>query len=182
MLCLHLHPLVLGNNHASLIRPNSHTLNLHSHDACQPRLRSLSYFMIFSLYQINKPTVLARLVRVTLAAIICDKPAAYKMGSFASYSHYTFCTRHKIQKEDLQKPGYSCALLYLLWAHRIQPSPDAQYANKNTGGFAIYAEIHPYTARDSIYTALSPCLFLCCPPCNYGPMHNLKVGTCFLPP
>ena len=29
MLCLHLHPLVLGNNHASLIGPNSHTQSTH---------------------------------------------------------------------------------------------------------------------------------------------------------
>ena len=50
---------------------------------------------------------LARLVRVALVAVVCDKPAAHKMGGFASHSHNTFCTRCKIQKEDLQKPeGY----------------------------------------------------------------------------
>ncbi len=48
--------------------------------------------------------LLAWLVRVALIAVVCDKPAAHKMGGFASHSHNTFCTRCKIQKENLQKP------------------------------------------------------------------------------
>jgi len=33
-----------------------------------------------------------RLVRVILTAVVCDKPAAHKMGGFASHSHNHFCT------------------------------------------------------------------------------------------
>ncbi|KIK79758.1 hypothetical protein PAXRUDRAFT_28329 [Paxillus rubicundulus Ve08.2h10] len=34
------------------------------------------------------------LVRVALVAVLCNKPAAHKMGGFASHSHTNFCTNH----------------------------------------------------------------------------------------
>ena len=65
--------------------------------------------------------MLARLVRVALVAVVCDKPAAHKMGGFASHSHNMFCMCCKIQKADLRKPesydpegGVLLLLLYLL--------------------------------------------------------------------
>ncbi|KAF7372684.1 hypothetical protein MVEN_00131700 [Mycena venus] len=33
-----------------------------------------------------------RLIRVALVAVVCDKPAAYKIGGFGSHSHTHFCT------------------------------------------------------------------------------------------
>ncbi|KAF7358278.1 hypothetical protein MVEN_00876900 [Mycena venus] len=33
-----------------------------------------------------------RLVRVALVAVVCDKPAAHKIGGFGSHSHTNFCT------------------------------------------------------------------------------------------
>ncbi|KAJ7301764.1 hypothetical protein DFH08DRAFT_992213 [Mycena albidolilacea] len=33
-----------------------------------------------------------RLVRVALVAVVCDKPAAHKLGGFGSHSHTNFCT------------------------------------------------------------------------------------------
>lgn len=43
---------------------------------------------------------LGRLVRVVLICVICDKPAAHKMGGFGSHSHTFFCTRCWIQKSQ----------------------------------------------------------------------------------
>ena len=34
-----------------------------------------------------------RLVRVILVCVVCDKPAAHKLGGFGSHSHRFFCTR-----------------------------------------------------------------------------------------
>lgn len=42
-----------------------------------------------------------RLVRVALVAIICDKPAAHKMGGYASHSHRLFCTLCWIDQANL---------------------------------------------------------------------------------
>jgi hypothetical protein len=44
--------------------------------------------------------VLGRLVRVILVAVVCDKPAAHKMGGFASHSHNHFCTLCWISAHD----------------------------------------------------------------------------------
>ncbi len=77
--------------------------------------------------------LLARLVRVALVALVCDEPAAHKMGGFGSHSHNTFCIRCKIQKEVLQKlesydpeGGLFFCVLYLCYelVHQFWPSPD----------------------------------------------------------
>lgn len=34
-----------------------------------------------------------RLVRVALVAVVCDKPAAHKLGGFGSHKHTFFCTK-----------------------------------------------------------------------------------------
>lgn len=41
-----------------------------------------------------------RLVRVILVAIICDKPAAHKLGGFGSHSHKFFCTMCWIERSQ----------------------------------------------------------------------------------
>lgn len=41
-----------------------------------------------------------RLVRVALVALVCDKPAAHKLGGFGSHSHTFFCTRCWIKQEN----------------------------------------------------------------------------------
>ncbi|KAF7377085.1 hypothetical protein MSAN_00127100 [Mycena sanguinolenta] len=43
---------------------------------------------------------LGRLLRVILVGVICDKPAAHKMGGFGSHSHQFFCTRCWIRQQD----------------------------------------------------------------------------------
>ena len=101
-----------------------------------------------------------------------------KMSGFASHSHSTFCTRRKIQKDVHTRRVIPYMLLYLFWAHRFQPSPDAQCANKNTG--AKYAQIQHATQ----FTQLSRLPYFSIVRCVVVDpnMHNLKLGTCFLPP
>ncbi|KAF8131720.1 hypothetical protein K438DRAFT_1788225 [Mycena galopus ATCC 62051] len=43
---------------------------------------------------------LGRLKRIILVGVICDKPAAHKMGGFGSHSHQFFCTRCWIRQQD----------------------------------------------------------------------------------
>ncbi|KIK79089.1 hypothetical protein PAXRUDRAFT_36514 [Paxillus rubicundulus Ve08.2h10] len=45
-----------------------------------------------------------RLVHIILVAVVCDKPAAHKIGSFVSYSHTNFCTVWWISIKDKDKP------------------------------------------------------------------------------
>lgn len=45
-----------------------------------------------------------RLVRVALVGIICDKPAAHKLGGFGSHSHRCFCTCCWIEQQDKASP------------------------------------------------------------------------------
>jgi len=46
-----------------------------------------------------------RLVRVILVAVVCDKPAAHKVGGFGSHSHTNFCTLCWITTHDKSKPA-----------------------------------------------------------------------------
>lgn len=41
-----------------------------------------------------------RRVRVVLLCVICDKPAAHKLGSFGSHSHTLFCHRCWIHQSE----------------------------------------------------------------------------------
>ncbi|THU81926.1 hypothetical protein K435DRAFT_692588, partial [Dendrothele bispora CBS 962.96] len=45
-----------------------------------------------------------RLVRVALVALVCDKPAAHKLGGFGSHSHTHFCTMCWIAQSDKSTP------------------------------------------------------------------------------
>jgi hypothetical protein len=48
--------------------------------------------------------LLGRVVRVILVVVVCDKPAAHKIGGFASHSHTNFCTACWISIRDKDKP------------------------------------------------------------------------------
>lgn len=43
---------------------------------------------------------LGRLVRLILVGVICDKPAAHKIGGYGSHSHRHFCTQCWIEQKD----------------------------------------------------------------------------------
>lgn len=45
-----------------------------------------------------------RRVRVILAGVCCDKPAAHKLGCFGSHSHTYFCTCCWIKQSDKASP------------------------------------------------------------------------------
>lgn len=45
-----------------------------------------------------------RLVCVALVAVVCDKPAAHKLGGFGSHSHTYFCTLCWITQTDKATP------------------------------------------------------------------------------
>lgn len=55
-------------------------------------------------YYVSTNFVAGRLVRVVLVAVVCDKPAAHKIGGFASHSHTKFCTACWITIQDKDKP------------------------------------------------------------------------------
>ena len=46
-----------------------------------------------------------RLVRIILVAVVCDKPAAHKLGGFGSHSHRFFCTRCWVEQELKATPA-----------------------------------------------------------------------------
>ncbi|KAI0072971.1 hypothetical protein K474DRAFT_1686422 [Panus rudis PR-1116 ss-1] len=53
---------------------------------------------------VTKRFPLGRLVRVILVGVICDKPAAHKVGAYGSHSHTYFCTLCWIEKTNLCTP------------------------------------------------------------------------------
>lgn len=48
---------------------------------------------------------MGRRVRVALVAVVCDKPAAHKMGGFGTHSHTNFCTLCWITLQDRATPA-----------------------------------------------------------------------------
>lgn len=46
-----------------------------------------------------------RLVRVALVAVVCDKPAAHKLGGFGAHSHHLFCTKCWVNKDAKASPA-----------------------------------------------------------------------------
>lgn len=57
-----------------------------------------------------------RLVRVALVAVVCDKPAAHKLGGFGSHSHTFFCTKCWVLQSQKATPN-SFASGGKLWSH-----------------------------------------------------------------
>jgi hypothetical protein len=60
-----------------------------------------------------------RCVRAVLLCVVCDAPAAHKLGGFGSHSHTMFCTRcwvtlsQKTELEALRVGGMQCRLSHL---------------------------------------------------------------------
>ncbi len=46
-----------------------------------------------------------RLIHVAWVAVVCDKPAAHKLGNFGSHSHKFFCTKCWITQEAKATPA-----------------------------------------------------------------------------
>lgn len=56
----------------------------------------------FVVYTAKYPR--GRRVRVILVCVICDKPAAHKLGGFGSHSHTFFCTKCWIKQSQKATP------------------------------------------------------------------------------
>lgn len=48
---------------------------------------------------------IGRLVRVALVVVVCDKPAAHKIGGFGGHSHTKFCTMCWITQKEKATPA-----------------------------------------------------------------------------
>ncbi|KAL1698541.1 hypothetical protein EV121DRAFT_274362 [Schizophyllum commune] len=96
--------------HRSLISP-SHTSGPMSYCPTEPNGDQVQRFLrilVNELLRLWREGVVikttkypqGRLVRVALVAVVCDKPAAHKLGGFASHNHRCFCTLCWITQDD----------------------------------------------------------------------------------
>ncbi|KAL1940756.1 hypothetical protein VTO73DRAFT_7797 [Trametes versicolor] len=111
-----------------------------------------------------------RCVRVALIAVVCDKPAAHKMGGFGSHSHTFFCTQDWITQSDKATSA----------AFEERARTDAQHRQLG----ARYAALTTQNSRDKFvrehatrYTELSRLpYFNIIEQVVVDPMHNLFLG------
>lgn len=133
-----------------------------------------------------------RLVRVALIAAVCDKPAAHKIGGFASHSHNNFCTLCWITAQDKAKStafhegGTSIVATYdVLTARSTAFRPRTNEEHRRLGD--AYHQLSTPTARKNFvkehatrYTELSRLpYFNLVDQVVIDPMHNLFLGMCF---
>ena len=80
---------------------------------------------------------LGQLVRLILVALVCDKPAAHKLGGFGSYSHCFFCThcwveqQYKVTPAAFEKNGRALLSQYIIimlnWPLGFQPHTNEEH-------------------------------------------------------
>lgn len=65
-----------------------------------------------------------RLVRVALVAVVCDKPAAHKLGGFGSHSHRLFCTKCWVsQDKKATQESFACdGMFYVVLSLLTSPA------------------------------------------------------------
>ncbi|KAF5332890.1 hypothetical protein D9758_017886 [Tetrapyrgos nigripes] len=73
-----------------------------------------------------------RLVRVILICVICDKPAAHKLGGFGSHSHTFFCTRCWIKLSEKATAAAFQKNAFMPRTHRQHAAHGHQYSNLDT--------------------------------------------------
>ncbi|VDB84878.1 unnamed protein product [Peniophora sp. CBMAI 1063] len=114
-----------------------------------------------------------RRIRVILVCVVCDKPAAHKLGGFGSHSHTFYCTRCWIKKSD---KATAKAFEKGAFAPRT-PEEQLEYAKQ-------YASCASQTERDTFVRAYASrwCelarlpYFDVCRMIVVDPMHNLLLG------
>ncbi|KAF8431526.1 hypothetical protein L210DRAFT_3415850, partial [Boletus edulis BED1] len=114
-----------------------------------------------------------RLVRVILVTVVCDKPAAHKIGGFASHSHTYFCTVCWISIPDKNTPE-----AFVQGAFRPRTNEEHRELDER------YRDIPTPTARKNFvkefatwYTQLSRLpYFDIVKQIVIDPMHNLFLG------
>ncbi|KAJ7170889.1 hypothetical protein C8R43DRAFT_1120617 [Mycena crocata] len=115
-----------------------------------------------------------RLVRVALVAVVCDKPAAHKLGGFGSHSHTNFCTMCWISQEFKASPN-------TFKENGFEERTDARHRElqkeylKCTSKSARDAFVKKYATRWSELHRLP--YFNLCEMIVIDPMHNLFLGV-----
>ncbi|KAF8057435.1 hypothetical protein FPV67DRAFT_1677229 [Lyophyllum atratum] len=113
-----------------------------------------------------------RLVRVALVAVVCDKPAAHKLGGFGSHSHTYFCTMCWVTQE-LKATTASFTDGFPARTNEEQRRLQTEYLKCNTK--TAQAEfIKKYSTRWSELHRLP--YFDVCRMIVIDPMHNLFLG------
>ncbi|KZV60007.1 hypothetical protein PENSPDRAFT_558091, partial [Peniophora sp. CONT] len=114
-----------------------------------------------------------RLVRVILICIICDKPAAHKVGGFGSHSHTFFCTRCWIRQADKASAASFTAGGFAPRSHEEHVRLMQEYARCSTqSGRDEF--VKKYATRWSELARLP--YFDICRMIVIDPMHNLLLG------
>ncbi|THU81127.1 hypothetical protein K435DRAFT_823486 [Dendrothele bispora CBS 962.96] len=121
-----------------------------------------------------------RLVRIILVCVICDKPAAHKLGGFGSHSHTFFCTRCWIK---LSEKATAAAFQQNAQVRVLIAFPPRTHEEHVKHGHQ-YAGCHSKTERDEFVKnfaarwselARLP-YFDICRMIIIDPMHNLLLG------
>jgi hypothetical protein len=137
-----------------------------------------------------------RLVRVILVAVVCDKPAAHKIGGFASHSHTNFCTLCWISVLDKGKPtafqNEGVSFIFLTSYQVLTPTTAfrrrTNEEHRRLG--ESYRQLSTPTARKNFVKdhATRYCQLPRLPYFNLvkqiviDPMHNLFLGSSSYPP
>ncbi|KAG1822044.1 uncharacterized protein BJ212DRAFT_1297293 [Suillus subaureus] len=79
-------------------------------------------------------------VRVILVVVICDKPAAHKMGGFASHSHMNFCMACWISIRDKDKPDAFVDGAFKPWTNEEQHQLGDRYRLVKTHFYNIWVQ------------------------------------------
>ncbi|KAJ7852606.1 hypothetical protein B0H13DRAFT_2359401 [Mycena leptocephala] len=114
-----------------------------------------------------------RLVRVVLLAVVCDKPAAHKIGGFGSHSHTCFCTMCWITLQDKKTPASFDANAFHRRTNEEQRRLGEEYRKlTNKTQRAKFVKLHA-----TRYTQLSRLpYFNLVEQIVIDPMHNLLMG------
>lgn len=148
----------------------------------------------FWIYTSEYP--LGLLVRVILICVICDKPAAHKLGGFGSHSHTFFCTRCWISQSEkgtaaaFQHDGQSIFLSVVYHTDKVirHSAFPPRTHSEHLRHAQEYAECDTQAARDRFVKdhaarwfelARLP-YFDICRMIIIDPMHNLLLGMLFL--
>ncbi|KAI0685183.1 hypothetical protein BC835DRAFT_1290874, partial [Cytidiella melzeri] len=114
-----------------------------------------------------------RVVRVILVAVVCNKPAAHKLGGFGLHSHTNFCTKCWISQENKATPSAFQAKAFLPCTNKKHRCRGEEYLRLPTKN-AQKQFVKSYSAR---FTQLSRLpYFDLVRQVVVDPMHNLYLG------
>lgn len=129
------------------------------------------YYIGFTIRTKRYPD--GRLVRVVLVCVICDKPAAVKLGGFGSHSHTFFCHRCWIQQLEKATAAAFQQNAFPPRSHEEHAARGSQYANLENETLRK-AFVKEFAARWAELSRLP--YFNLCRMIVIDPMHNLILG------